>query len=101
MIDSKNIEKILTERKELHPDDPRVYEKWNSLTEIFSKNEKETINYLENCPKEQLEWICEVFEDISEQFKSEKFIISLELLDKKYPDLNLGVDIHYAKKWIE
>ena len=72
------IQKILKKRKERHPDDPRIYEEWKSLTEIFSQNEEDTINYLGNCPKEQPEWLCEVFDDISERLKSEKFITTLE-----------------------
>ena len=29
MINNNLIEKIIKERKELHPDDPRIIDKWN------------------------------------------------------------------------
>ena len=71
---------------------------WKLLTEIFSNNEEETIEYFKNCSEGQLEWICEVFESISEKLKSKKFIDTLELLEKKFPNLDLSVDTAYAKK---
>ena len=37
MIDNNKIEKIIEERKKLHPDDPRVVEKWNELTKILDR----------------------------------------------------------------
>ena len=43
MIDNNKIEKIVEERKTMHPDDPRVVEKWNELTKIFIQNEESTI----------------------------------------------------------
>lgn len=33
----------------MHPDDPRVVEKWNELTEIFIQNEESSIAYLNGC----------------------------------------------------
>jgi len=102
MINDKIIETILEKRKNLHPnDEPGFDNVWRSLTEIFTQNEEETINYLRNCPKEHLKWIKEVFDDISEEFKSEKFIDTLEYIEEKFPDLELSVDINYAKKYLE
>lgn len=100
MIDNKKVKKIISERKKLHPDDPAVEKKWSELTDLFKKNEKETIKYLENCEGEELEWISEIFEDISEQLQSKKFIDTLELLEKKYPELDLKMNVEFAKKAI-
>lgn len=33
----------------MHQDDPRIIEKWNELTQIFSQDEKDTIAYLNSC----------------------------------------------------
>ncbi len=97
MIDNSQIEKIIEERKKMHPDDPRVVEKWNELTQIFIQNEESTIAYLNSCCKENIDWISEVFEDISEQLQSFNFIECIEQLAIKYPDLDLEKDILYAK----
>lgn len=56
MIDNNKIEKIVEERKTMHPDDPRVVEKWNELTKIFIQNEESTIAYLNGCCKENIDW---------------------------------------------
>ena len=79
----------------MHPDDPRVVKKWNELTQIFIQNEESTIAYLNSCCKD---WISEIFEDISEQLQSSRFIECIEQLAIKYPDLNLEQDILYAKE---
>jgi len=98
MIDNNLVENIIEERKKMHQDDPRIIEKWNKLTQIFIQNEESTIMYLNNCKKENIEWISEIFEDISEQLKSLRFIECIEQLSNKYPDLDLEQDILYAKK---
>lgn len=101
MIDNNVIEKIIEERKSFRSDDFRISEKWEELTQIFARNEKETIEYLNNCSKEKIYWISEVFDDISEQLQSAGFIECIEQLAIKYPDLDLEVDIMYAKKALE
>lgn len=101
MIDNSQIEKIIEERKRMQLDDPRVVEKWNELTQIFIQNEESTIVYLNSCCKENIDWISEIFEDISEQLQSSKFIECIEELAIRYPDLNLGQDILYAKTVLE
>ena len=82
----------------MHPDDPRVVKKWNELTQIFIQNEESTIAYLNSCCKENVDWISEIFEDISEQLQSSRFIECIEQLAIKYPDLNLEQDILNAKE---
>ena len=98
MIDNDVIEKIIEERKKLHLDDPRIVEKWNELTQILTQNEESTIAYLNSCCKENVDWISEIFEDISEKLQSSRFIECIEQLLIKYPDLNLEQDILYAKE---
>ena len=98
MIDNNE---IIEERKKMHPDDPRVLEKWNELTQIFIQNEESTIAYLNSCCKENIDWISEIFEDISEQLQSPRFIKCIEEIAIKYPDLNLEQDILYAKEALE
>lgn len=63
----------------MHPDDPRIEDKWKELTNIFTANESETIVYLNNCSEYIVEWVSEVFEDISEVLQSAKFIECIEV----------------------
>ena len=101
MINARELEKILNIKKNLHPNDPSIYKVWEALTEIFSESEENTISYLMNCSEEDLKSIHEVFDDISERLKSERFIAVLEHLNEKYPDLKMDVDIQYAKKCLD
>ena len=64
----------------MHPDDPCVVEKWNELTQIFIQNEESTIAYLNSCCKENIDWISGIFEDISGQLHSSRFIECIEKL---------------------
>ena len=98
MIANNEVEKIIEERKKLHPNDPRVVDKWKELTQIFIQNEDSTIAYLNSCCRENIEWIGEIFEDISEKLQSSRFIECIEQLAIKYPDLDLEQDILYAKE---
>lgn len=101
MINNKEVEKIIIERIEMHPDDPRIMEKWNELTQIFVRDEEDTIVYLNNCNMENINWISEIFEDISEQLQSDRFIECIYQLSIKFPELDLEQDILYAKKVME
>ncbi len=55
----------------------------------------------DHCSKEDLYWISEVFEDISEVLQSKELIKSLRRLDKKYPELEMKQDIDLAESYIE
>ena len=98
MLNNREIEKIIKERIEMHPDDPRIVEKWSELTQFFVQNEEDTIVYLNNCNQENVNWISEIFEDISEQLQSSRFIECIENLCIKFPELDLEQDVLYAKK---
>ena len=64
MIDAESVERIINEKRKMHDNDPRISEIWEQLIEIFTKNEAETIDHLNNCSENQLYHISGVFEDI-------------------------------------
>lgn len=91
------IKEILEERKMLHPDDPAIQKCWDKLVIELTKDEQETINYFSICTEDEINWLSEVFEDIAEVFRSKDFINFLKEIQRKYPDLDLESDIHYAE----
>ncbi|WP_434779305.1 hypothetical protein [Neisseria sp. Ec49-e6-T10] len=101
MIDTDKVKRLINERQQLLPDDPRTDEIWEELTRIFSKSEDDTIYFIRNCDENELEWISEVFEDVSKNLQSHEFIQVLEQLNNKYPHLKLEMDINFAKKAIK
>ncbi|EGO9466059.1 hypothetical protein E7T04_12020 [Enterococcus faecalis] len=98
---SNQIKENLEERRKINEEDDFGLEKsWASLTNILSKSEDETINYLKNCSKEDVLLISSVFDDVSEKLQSRKFISCLRELDKKYSDLKLTFFIDDAESYI-
>ncbi|MBC1242593.1 hypothetical protein [Listeria welshimeri] len=93
---------ILKKRKGLNINDDFGIEKcWNEMTVLLTQNEDETIDYLNECNEDNLYYISEIFEDISEQLQSERFITCLRKLDKKFPKLDMTKDIDIAESYIE
>lgn len=99
---SDQIKENLEDRRKLNPnDDFGIERNWEKLTNILSENEDETINYLKNCSKEEVSWISEVFDDVSEKLQSKKFIACLRELDQEFPDLKLTFFIDNAENYIK
>ena len=98
MIKKEIVDNLIEERLKLSLNDIKKDFFWEKLTQIFSEDEKETINFLNQCRPEQLYWIKEVFEDISEKLQSKNFIDCIEKLNNKYKSLNMNYDIEFAKK---
>ena len=102
MINNEKIQKLIEKRQQQHPNDLSVYGIQEELARIFSEDEKSTIEYFEKYCKEDEEYqISEVFDDISEKLGSWKFIECLKNLQKKYPSIDMQIDIDYAEKVME
>lgn len=78
-----------------------IQKSWNEIIEILSENEENTIKYLENCSKEDLYWISEVFEDVAEIIQSKELIKRLRELDRKFPELEMTKDIDIAESYMK
>lgn len=97
----ENMRKIIEERKKIHiEDDYGIQECWLKMIDALSENEQQTVIYLENCTKEELYYVSEIFEDISERLQSKIFIECLRKLDKKFPEMKMTKDIDLAETYI-
>ena len=93
---------VLKKRKALNiNDDFGIEQCWNEMTELLSQNEDEMIRYLADVNEDDLYYISEIFEDISEKLQSEQFINCLRELDKKFTELDMTKDIDIAESYIE
>ena len=63
---------------------------------LLSVNLSETINFLNNCLPEELYWISELFERLSEYFKSMELINCMER-NAQRTGVDCSIDIQYAK----
>lgn len=92
---------VLEERKNKHiEDDAGIQKCWDKMVDICSENENETIIYLLQCSKEELDNISEIFEDISVKLQSKAYIKCLRKLDKKFPELEMKKDIDIAEEYL-
>lgn len=93
--------RIIEERKKKHiEDDYGIQECWEKMIDILSVDVQRTVVYLEDCTQEELYYISEIFEDISQKLQSQMFIECLRKLDEKYPELEMTQDIDLAETYI-
>ena len=95
------VEQLIEKRKGFHPnDDIRTYKYWEEISDFMATDEINTIKFLNECDKETAKWMSEIFEDLSEKFRSENVIIAFDMLDKKFPDLNLTSFVDGARSYL-
>ena len=89
---------LVEQVNELHPEDPKVYEYWDKLAELLSKDESSTISLLNDLDDGSIvEDLSSVFDDISRNLQSKDFIKCIDSLEKRYPDLMLEHMVQAAK----
>lgn len=93
---NKQISKLINKRKDIHPDDPVINEIWKEIVNILKDDEEGTISFLKQSEKEELYWLSEIFEELSSELQSKKYIKCLLELQEKYPDIEMEEDIKYA-----
>ncbi len=96
-MDVKKIKELIQERNEMDPQlDIPAKQNRETLLDIFKENLYESINYLNICPSNEFYWICELFEDLSEFFKSQELIECMEY-NAKRTGVACDIEIKYAK----
>lgn len=63
---------------------------------LLKLNLSDTIDFLNNCSSEELYWVSELFERLSEHFKSQKLIECMEKNEKR-TGIDCSINIEYAK----
>ena len=97
MLNKDKIFEVISKIDSLFIEDTRFPVLWNQLAELLSENEQETIEFLDSCNDENvINNISSVFDDISSNFQSEKFIECLKRLEIKFPNLVLHPMIEVA-----
>ncbi|KAA8753923.1 hypothetical protein [Paenibacillus sp. UASWS1643] len=92
---------VIRKRAALHMNDPVIEHYRVELINILSQNEDETIQFLKNCSKDELNWVSEVFEEIAYNLHSTEYINTLKEYDKKYPELKLTNIIKTAISYMD
>lgn len=94
----ERLKELISENKNMHMEDDMAQEQiWKEMLTILSENIDETMNYLDVTNKDDLSYICALFDDLSTHFQSQKLIDCMERNTKR-TGLNCWTDIKFAKK---
>ena len=73
MVDAKKIQKIISERKKAHINDPDIEKKyWIPLLNALGEDEDDIIDYLESLEDDVASWFSEIYEEVIEKFPSDE-----------------------------
>jgi hypothetical protein len=97
----QEVKEIIRKRAVLHMNDPVIEKYREELIHILSQNEKDTIDFLKKCSKEEALWVSEVFEEIAYHLQSVEYINTLKGVDQKYPELKLNDTIKTAVSYMD
>ncbi len=96
------VKKLLAERALIHLENDFEIEKyWNLLIDILSKDEDQTIEVINQLDETEIAYLSEVFEDISENLQSEKYINCLKSIGKKYTNIPIASSIKTAEELLD
>lgn len=98
---NQKVTDLIYEGMLLDINDPSIADIWDDLIHLLSVDSENTINYLGECNEKEIEFLSAVFEDVAYNLKSEKYILELENLRSKFPNLNLDSIVNLAKEYSE
>lgn len=94
----ERLKELINENKNIHMEDDMAQEQiWKEMLAILSENIDDTMNYLDGTNKDDLSYICALFDDLSTHFQSQKLIECMGR-NAKRTGLNCWIDIKFAKK---
>ena len=84
------MKRLAEEAEAIDPQNEVLWEiNFNKRLAELKINLDDTINYLDTCSKQELDWASETFEDLSEYFKSQRLIECVERNITRFSDEEL------------
>ena len=97
-MNTSKLKELIKEREQIDAQNDVLTEKnHNEQFELLSYNLLETMDFLNICSSEEIYWVSELFERLSEHFKSQELIDCMES-NAKRTGVDCAIDIEYAKK---
>lgn len=101
MID-KQMKILFEQNKKRDEENPKEIEgMWNKEIKVLTSSLPDTIDYLKKASPEELFYVAEVFDDVSEYWQSPELVSVMEDAVSRCPDRIrnvIQVDIKYAKE---
>lgn len=97
---SKQMKELVEQKKAIDPhynDD--VESNWAKMVEVMTANLEWTISYINSASEEEIYFSSEVWDQISEFWRSEELIAAMERAKERFPSIasELEIDISYAR----
>ncbi|EKQ51559.1 MULTISPECIES: hypothetical protein [unclassified Clostridium] len=92
-MDDNKILELIDERALLHPQDPKISEYWDEIIKAMGNDENKIIKFINGLDEYYLSYMIEMLDDLASKLKSENYILAIEELAKKHPDVNPNWDI--------
>lgn len=100
LMNIKKLEELLEENKQIDINDDYAQERiWQEMYDILSVDLNETMQYLDGISKEDISYVCSVFDDLSKHFQSKELIVCMEK-NAKRTGFDCSVDIECAKEML-
>ena len=104
-MDKEYLKQLAEEAEELDPENEALWqENFDKRFAELSKDLNATMEYLSSCSEIELDWMSEVFEKLSEYFRSPELIACVEQIIKKFDNLELKMqlerELDYMKLYI-
>ena len=97
-MNTNKLKELIKEREQIDAqNDVLTEQNHNEQFELLSDNLLETMDFLNICSSEEIYWVSELFERLSEHFKSQELIDCMES-NAKRTGVDCAIDIEYAKK---
>ena len=102
MINKQYLQELIDEAILIEPQDEDFYQiNFDKRLAELCKNLDETVNYIDTCSEKELDWMSEVFDELSEYFKSQKLIDCVERnitrFDNSELQEQLKMELRYMK----
>ena len=103
-MDRKYLKQLVDEVERIETTDIENEYEWeitfNKRLEALTKDLDETIEYLDTCSKKELDWMSEVFEELSEHFKSQRLIDCVERNVTRFDDPELQDELRMELEYM-
>ena len=97
-MNTSKLKELIKEREQIDAqNDVLTEQNHNEQFELLSDNLLEIMDFLNICSSEEIYWVSELFERLSEHFKSQELIDCMES-NAKRTGVDCAIDIEYAKK---
>ncbi|HLP55217.1 MAG TPA: hypothetical protein VK151_09315 [Fluviicola sp.] len=92
-----SVEKIIAQINAKHPNDPTISDDYLEIITLLSASDDQTINVLNELDIDQIDCISSIFEEVSANLQSARFIDCIKEIAKKYPSiLNIKEHVNWA-----